>query len=306
MRMLLLCRFVQTAAAVLLAGAMTLRLLARDTAAASISPPKSLAWNCAGALLAAGVIQLWLTAAEMSGLPPMQAGSGEVLGGVMFGTLFGAVWRVRLALLAGWSACEWLRRWGRPRGRRPRIGSGLDLAGALLAAALLASLVWSGHAHASGHRAWLLPSVGLHAVAAGVWPGGLLPLAVLLARASRDPALLPAAGTITRRFSHASLAAVGVLAVTGGLNACGLAGTSWSASLTGLYGRLLWCKAALFVCMAGLGAVNRGLIRRNPSAGAPDGLRQLRLNVVVESVLAAGVLLAAEALAMSAPPASGA
>ena len=66
------------------------------------------------------------------------------------------------------------------QGGRTRWSAILEILGALLAAALLATLVWSGHAHASNKHAWLLPTDLLHVIAAGAWPGGLLPLALLL------------------------------------------------------------------------------------------------------------------------------
>lgn len=137
--------------------------------------------------------------------------------------------------------------------------------------------------------------------AAGAWPGGLVPLALLLAQAHRDPTLLRPAAIITRRFSRLSIAAVGILALSGSLNSIGLVGT-FSALYLSFYGRLLLCKVALFAGMAGLGAVNRRLIRLESPGNAAQTLRRVWLNVAWECALATCVLLATEALAMCPPP----
>jgi putative copper export protein len=165
-------------------------------------------------------------------------------------------------------------------------------------------LIWSGHAHASDKHAWLLPSDLLHVVAAGAWPGGLLPLALLLAQARRDPGLVLPVLRVTRRFSRLSVAAVSVLALSGLLNSVGLVGTL-AALWPGVYGRLILCKAALLAVMVGLGAVNRRIIHQDDSGDVARTLRSLCRNVAWEGVLAVVVVLATEALAMSAPPAAG-
>ena len=295
-----LCRFAQTSAAVLLVGTAALRLLACDTA---VDPAavgwRRLAWASAAVLLLACALQLGLTAAEMSGHPLAQALSTGTLRVVLGGTRFGAVWTVRMSLLAGWllpaCAVAWLDRPGR------RVPLGPELAGALLAVALLGSLVFGGHAHASAKSAWLLPVAVGHAMAAGGWPGGLLPLGLLLRQANRQPALVGAAAVVAGRFSRLSVGAVGVLALSGGLNAIGMVGTL-AALWTSNYGRLVLCKAALFTLMVGLGAVNRRLVQQRASADATRALRRLWRNVAVECVLAASVLLATEALGTIAPP----
>jgi putative copper export protein len=109
--------------------------------------------------------------------------------------------------------------------------------------------------------------------------------------------------TITRRFSRLSVTAVGILALSGLLNAVGLVGTL-SALWPSTYGRLILCKVALLAAMVGLGAVNRRLIRKEASADAAEIVRSLWRNVACECVLAVCILLATETLAMNAPPAS--
>ena len=288
----------------LLAGTATLRLLARGTGLERPSAWTHLARASGSVLLGATVLQLGLTAADMSGLPLAQACSREVLGRILGGTVFGAVWKVRECLLVVVLAVQWWLPAARRESGWKRGSAALEVLGALLAAGLLATLVWSGHARASDKRAWLLPSDVLHVIAAGVWPGGLLPLALLLAPARNDPHLLAPVMVVTRRFSRLSVAAVSILALSGLGNSIGLVG-NLPALWTSVYGRLLLCKVALLVGMVGLGAVNRRLIRPEAPGDATQTLRRLRRNVAWENVLAALAVLAAEALAMSAHPAAG-
>ena len=301
---LVLCRFVQTSAAVLLAGTAALRLLAWGTGIERAPLWNRLAWSNWTVLSVASGLQLALTAAEMSGQPLARVLSGGMLGMVLGDTTFGGVWKVRAWLLAAVLAVRcFITAVGR-RGGWPGLRATLEIAGGLLAAAVLATLVWAGHAHASGKHAWLLPVDVVHVVAAGCWPGGLLPLALLLLKIRAAPDLVNPAVTITRRFSRLSLGAVCILALSGLLNALGLVGTL-SALWPSTYGRLILCKVALLAAMVAFGAVNRRLIRQEAPADAAQTLRHLWRNVAWECALAVCVLLATETLAMNAPPASG-
>lgn len=296
-----LCRCVQTTAAVLLAGTATLRLLALGSGLVRAERWPRLAWASWTALLVAGVFLLALTAAEMSGEPFAQVLTDGSLARALAGTRFGAVWRWRMALLGGWLVVRGAAAVSYRQGR-PQVSAVLAATEMLLDAALLASLVWVGHAPASDRGGWLLPVDMVHALAAGAWPGGLLPLFVLLARARTEAALLPAAETITRRFSRLSVVAVGLLAFSGVLNGVGLVGT-FAALWSSLYGRLVLGKAMLFGAMVALGAVNRRVVKRRPDSTDPaHTVRWLWRNVAWECALGLGVLLATEALATNAPP----
>src|SRR5256886_8254263 len=117
----------------------------------------------------------------------------------------------------------------------------------LLGVAAVVPLAAAGHAAAvepDTARAIVLD--GLHVLGAGIWVGGLLPLALLLrAAASEDGAdARPHAVLAARRLSRAALGIVLVLAATGTWlalthvgNVAGLVGTT--------YGRLLLAKLAL-------------------------------------------------------------
>jgi mono/diheme cytochrome c family protein/uncharacterized membrane protein/peroxiredoxin len=104
-----------------------------------------------------------------------------------------------------------------------------------------------------------------HLLAAGLWVGGLIPLAALLAAAVREAGAdaRPYAVLAARRFSRLALGAMLALAATGAGNAIVQVG-SMAALLGTPYGRLLLLKLAILVPILGLAAVNR---RRLPALG---------------------------------------
>ncbi len=280
-----------------------MRLLAWGSAPVGTEPR----WNrlvavswCA--LLLASLLQLALTAAQMSDVPLGQVFHGNALASVLKRTHFGAVWQVRIALLGGLLVTGLIGGVAQRTTNR-RLTTIADVAATLLVVSLLASLVAAGHAQASEQHVWLLPVDMIHATAAGAWPGGLLPLMLLLAQARRDADLLPAAITVTRRFSRLSVAVVGVLAMSGSLNTYALIGT-FDGLWSNVYGRLIVCKGLLFATMIVLGAMNKGLIEQNPMGNPHATVSRLWRNVAAECAVAMAVLLATEALAMSTPTAS--
>src|SRR5262249_34562139 len=137
----------------------------------------------------------------------------------------------------------------------------------------------------------------LHVGAAAVWIGGLLALAVALARASRrlSPEQRPRfTAVLVPRLSSLALVSVLVIAATGLIRALSeLSAVSqlWS---TG-YGRALLVKTALLLAVVALGWVNRSRLVPRLGLGA------LRRNVVAELVLLAGVVTAG-ALPAPLPP----
>jgi putative copper export protein/mono/diheme cytochrome c family protein/alkyl hydroperoxide reductase subunit AhpC len=129
----------------------------------------------------------------------------------------------------------------------------------------------------------------LHLAAAGVWVGGLAPLALLLHLASREAGAdaRPYAVLAARRFSRAALAIVLVLIASGSWNTWLQVG-SVSALLGTPHGRLLVAKLAVFAAMLVLALINRRLIprlSRDVSIGRPAMQRLGRL-VIGEAALA--------------------
>jgi putative copper resistance protein D len=163
-------------------------------------------------------------------------------------------------------------------------------AGLALAGAFAASLAWLGHAGAGqdGRRSIMVAADVAHLLAAGAWPAGLLPFALLLRRRMRA-GTAAAAHTAARRFSAMSLAAVGILAASGLINAFFLVG-----SLRGLvatdYGRLLILKVTLFAAAATLGAWNL-LVHKPRLEIAPEALGAIARKVWIEVALGTLIIL---------------
>ena len=148
-----------------------------------------------------------------------------------------------------------------------------------------------GHAAAAeGWRAPVLVAANfVHVLAAGVWIGGVMMLAVaVLARAAA-----PAAANVVRAFSPWALTSAAALALTGLLAAW----THLEAPLapwTSHYGRVLLLKLALVGVIVVLGALNWQQL--GPAAGTGSGNAILRRSVWLEVLAALGVLAATAVL----------
>jgi putative copper resistance protein D len=158
---------------------------------------------------------------------------------------------------------------------------------AALAGGLLASLAFVGHAAAVGGTpgAMRIAVMAAHLLGAGVWLGGLLPLAIALPRAGADT--LP----LLREFSRVALATVALLAVTG--MATAVAVLTLAGAAPGMtYVKTLGVKLALVAGMLGLASLNRWgltpLAGRDPAAAR----RALAWTVAGEQTLALAVIAA--------------
>jgi len=250
--------------------------------------------------LLTGVAGLAVQAATVIGTPV----SPSALIRLLTGTQYGAVWMVRmgtLLLLGGFLLFSEQERDGKDRWA-------FRLEGGLLAAFAAAALAWAGHAAAiEDWGLWPLAADSLHLLATGAWLGGLLPLSLLLTLAVREPG---AAGSLVareaaRRFSTLALPAVGLLVLTGLVNAWvhvrefpPLVGTP--------YGRLLLVKLAVLGALLGIAAVNRTRLNPRLLAAPPDrvprhDLLRLRRNVCLEATLGFGILLVVSGLGLTPP-----
>lgn len=246
-------------------------------------------------VLVSGLLWLAVEAVRMSGLSPARALNGETLDTVLAQTSFGRAWIVRFALAGALGASLFVSR------RR----AALDAARAVLAAGLLASLAWAGHAAAERgtDRVVHLSADAAHLLAAGAWLGALLPLAQVLARA-REAAGAAAPGLAQRtlrRFSIMGMVCVSVLVLSGTASAWYTVG-SVPALFGTSYGRLLLAKLALFAAMIALAAANR--LRWTPRLrAAQDGLplRRLGRNALAEAGLGLAVLGIVGALGVTVP-----
>jgi copper resistance protein D len=133
----------------------------------------------------------------------------------------------------------------------------------------------------------------VHLLAAGLWLGGLLPLAWLLGRAlsPSGTAWISVARDVVPRFSQMRYAAVGLLAMTGALNTLLLVGST-QALLGTPYGRLLALKILLFLAMVTVALFNRfrllPRLRREPQPSAT--IAALTRSVLFEQGLGLAIL----------------
>jgi putative copper export protein/mono/diheme cytochrome c family protein len=213
----------------------------------------------------------------------------------------GSVWLVRGALLLVLAAFLAVRLeirtrtdWRAARGEIAVLGV---LALGLVAGASHAAAVEPGTALAIGADV-------LHLASAGLWVGGLLPLAVLLHLAGREAGTdaRPYAVLAARRFSRAAVGLVIVLVLTGLWNAWLQVG-SVPALLGTPHGRLLLAKLAVFAAMLPLALLNRRLVPRMSGEAATLGWPAMqRASRLVAGEAALSVVVLAVVAVMSVTP----
>lgn len=286
-------RAVHIASTVMLVGALAFRVLVAEPAVRSsnVEPPTltairkalaRLAWIALAVAVLSGATWFIQVAATIGGQTPIEALSTDTGWIVLTETQFGQNSLVRLAAAA-------LVGGTLPIAYR---GDGAGLSGwrwlpASIAGGLLASLAWTGHSGATPGPAGdlNLASDALHILAAGVWVGGLAPLALFLAAAGRHGgdgwALI--AEKATRRFSSLGILSVGTLIITGIVNSWILVG-SFAALVGTDYGRLLMLKVGLFAAMLGFASVNRWRLtpRLMQAQRQEAALRGLTRNSIIE------------------------
>lgn len=210
----------------------------------------------------------------------------DTLSAFFLDTSFGQAWLVRLVLLAALAAVALAA----PR-RHGLVAS--------LGALNLVSLAFIGHsAQAVGAAGAVAKAThAIHLIAAAAWLGGLLPLALRLARAPAERAI-----AALRRFSEMGMVAVALILMTGMVKASGALGPV-DAMLSSDYGRTFLVKIGLVALMILIAATNRFVLmpklRRRPSRMS---LRPLGALVLIEIALALLVIGAAALLGMLPQP----
>ena len=238
-----------------------------------------------------GAAWLVLLAQSMSDSPLEEVFSEGILWTVLLETGFGRDWLARFVL-----ACFLAGLLVPFLSAQPFKPVWIKVVVAALAATLVGTLAWAGHAVGGpGIEAIIHPAADfLHLVAAAAWVGMLLPLALVLAAAGRDTASVSIARTATVRFSTIGIASVGTLLVMGSINTWYLAGSLQALTDTD-YGRLLLTKVALFLVMVAIAAINRlhytpRLAQVATAFATQEALRHLRRNTAIEVVLAAIII----------------
>jgi putative copper resistance protein D len=254
--------------------------------------------------LVAGLLDLWRQTSRVTEL-----GLGESLAlapiqSMVLDTQYGITWLVRHGLLVLAGALLLLR--GFERDGRDWLALRLELI--LLGAASLGLLPLAGHAAAAPQwPAAAIVADMAHLLATGVWLGGLLPLALLLAWTATlsGPAAATVVAGAARRFSALGLAAVVLLVVTGSY-------TTWEQvgsvpSLVGTpYGRWLLVKLTLLLALLVLAASNRvwltpRLVRAAAAGGDAAATARLRRQVLGEALLGVAILGVVAVLGLTTP-----
>jgi copper resistance protein D len=301
---LIIARAAHIAASILLAGIFTFEVIlivptdqSRNCSLQEIEAClfRLTVWSLIAALLSA-LLWFWLEVASMTELSLKNALSTTAWRTVLFETQFGRVWQLRLSLIAAAFALV-TSGLAQVRARRALI-----LVLWLLGIALLASL--ARISHAAGAKVQPLGLLGdmLHLCAAGGWVGGLVPLAIFLARVRGSFSFCDTVASVLQRFSTLSLCCVSVLVVSGISNSWLLVGSTY-ALFTTTYGRLLLFKLTLFAILVGFGARNRFLVKAKlrKVSTKPDLLSQLRRNVLCEVCLGVVVVLIVACLGITPP-----
>jgi len=183
----------------------------------------------------------------------------------------------------------------------------------LLGVAISLSFAWTGHGAAQIGKTAGIHLAGdlLLLLAAGIWIGALVPLAVFGFRAKRSGAIEDGAmlGLALNAFSGIGVWVVAVLVFSGIINSIFLLDFAhWREAVNSQYGKVLLVKLALFGGMLCLAALNRyrtgpalhaALERRISLAAA---VKATRLTLAIETLMAALVLLAVSVLGTLAPP----
>ncbi|HXH22915.1 MAG TPA: CopD family protein [Dehalococcoidia bacterium] len=272
------------------------------------------------AALAAG--GLWLLA--VAGFAELLLQARDVFGSatdfpdVLGDTRWGERWLARNVLVAPLAFGVFALYRRGLTGRTPRL-----LTIALLALSLAYLLVTASVSHAAAGRGsvWATLSDFVHLVAASVWIGMLVQVAVTAVWARRNltrQAQAVVLADVLRRFSIVALISVALLLFTGVVNAVIELNEPGDLLETG-YGRALLIKLVLIAPLLVAGALNAYLFRPQVdeeadrvitarrgglSAGWEELHRTLSRTVAVEAALAVTVLLVVGYLAQVAPPRS--
>jgi copper transport protein len=275
-------RWVDFTLLALLAGGLGMSaLLSRFAGGAGASAARrrllaGAAWSAALAAALGGVLLVRQVQALQATLP-----GGDALARLL-GARWGTLWLAREVALVGSAVAALLLL------RRP--ARALYAAAGALIVALAVTRALGAHAAAVEPSAVAVAAHAAHVLAAAVWVGGIVALAVAVWSARGEAAALVRA--IRRPFAWTAGLSVLALAVTG-LYAAGAQVASVDALLETFYGRTLIAKTVLVLIAGGFGVGNALLLRRGAASG--------RL-LLAEAAAGVEILVAAALLTASSPP----
>jgi putative copper resistance protein D len=274
------------------------------TASSFRETTQKILWVSLSVSIASALAWLCLLTARIAGKPLDEVVADGTVWTVLSRTQFGRAWAVRI-LLAVLLAASLPLRWQVKAGTAIWLG----VLPALLAGGYLGSLAFGGHGQEGLglERSIHLAADFLHLVAAGLWLGGLIPLAILLTylRRSCEEPWVTAACNAGGRFSTLGIFAVGILLISGTINASFLVGGIRNLTDTP-YGQLLLLKITLFAAMVCLATINRQHLLPRLCSGAEidqsiPAVRRLVRSTLVELALGLGIIMIVGILGITAP-----
>lgn len=278
----------------------TLRLPA--TFSAFRETTQKILWLSLGVSIVSALAWLCLLSTRIAAKPFEQVIADGTIWIVLSRTQFGIAWAARI-LIAGLLAIYLASR----QKLKASPADWRRVLSALLAGFYLGLMAFAGHGEEGlgFERDIHLAADFLHLVAAGLWLGGLLPLAILLTylRMRGEELWLTAACNAGSRFSTLGILAVSILLISGTINASFLVAGIQSLIDT-RYGRLLLLKLALFAVMVSAAAINRQyLLPRlcNATDRSDPTAQRLVRSTLVEFALGLGIILIVGVLGITAP-----
>ncbi len=274
------------------------------TAATFRTRTTAILWISLALSIVSGFAWLCLVSARITGKPFAGVIADGTIWIVFSQTQFGFAWELRVLFSAALAACLLVRH-TRDTGAPIRR----EILTALLAGAYLGALAFAGHGEEGlgFDRYFHLAADFFHLIAAGLWLGGLIPLALLLVhlRRFREETWMSVACDAACRFSDLGILAVGTLLASGTINVCFLVGDMHDLIDTN-YGRLLLLKITLFAAMVGLAGINRQyllprLLARAPTEPGSRTVKWLVRGTLVEVTLGFGVIIIIGMLGIMAP-----
>jgi putative copper resistance protein D len=177
----------------------------------------------------------------------------------------------------------------------------------LVGAFLLISQAWLGHAAEGGgfRGAMMILAYCVHVLAAAAWVGSLPPLVFALAdlRGLKPAEACERIYETLSRYSVMAMAAVGLIVISGAVNAGFRSEFSPGRFLDANYGLVLLVKTVGVSAMLGLACFNRFVVMPGLRASTGDSqAARLRISVTLELALGVLVLGVASILGITPPP----
>ncbi|MXZ20854.1 MAG: hypothetical protein F4Y84_09685, partial [Caldilineaceae bacterium SB0665_bin_25] len=292
-----LLRWISLLGAALLVGSLSMRWLpTRPASDSSPDPPIETVINSTAIvgvllLIASGWLQFLVQSLRLGGLDEFLE--------LLLATRPGRLLLIRQTLLAGVFLLLIPNRWATVLFHRS-----VPAGAALLTAAALFTYSASSHAAAAPGSGWAVAADFIHLVAAAVWAGGLIFLAILLLllhrrRAVPDPDRMV---LLLKRFSLSAQIAVFTLALTGLFSSFVQLPDPGSLVFT-TYGRVLLIKLAIVVAIIALAFFNnRAVQRAEETVTSRLQLSRFSRRVATEAGIAALLFLSVAVLVQTPTP----